>query len=83
MATGTIKAMNYVDVNVVLSANESFAAAEIGVTTDRIRSAFIIYTDSVFYTNPILSIATNGRIALKAINPSSSAQTFTVRVFYD
>jgi len=84
MATGTIgkKTPSSKDMTLNMAANSSFVSAQIGINFSRITGAMLLYGDDVYYAPPVIAISTSGTVNLRLASSTSTARTYTVRIFY-
>lgn len=83
MATGSISALKSKDISITVVATGIFKEEPLGVSYDRVKSAFLEYNDDVYYTNPVIAIRKDtNKVAIKLSSATNVARTYTVRIFY-
>lgn len=84
MATGTIgkKIPSSKDITLNMAENSYYVSAQSGIDFSRITGAILLYNDDVYYSPPTMAISTSGTVSLRLASSTSTARTYTVRIFY-
>lgn len=82
MAVGAINSLKYVDVVVTVAENSGFTSRDIGISSDRIKGLFLVYTDDVYYSPPIIAIGSNNHINVRLTSATQTERNYTIRIFY-
>lgn len=89
MAKESITSLKHIDCTVTIPQNGSFGTTTIAVAQSRIKSLVLLYSDSVYFSSPIVAVsdasgsASNSEVVIKTVDTVSNAANFTVRVFYE
>ena len=70
------------DVTLTFSPSVLTTEADTGINFDKIIGVFLLQSDNVYYTSPIISVRTNGKLWAKAASNPSQSYDIIVRVKY-